>query len=613
MWLKSTIIFIFLSFITSGLAFAQKTTPKRDSTNLYENIQSFSVRSKFTKFMYRLIFRPVAIGSSKKLIKRKVYKKLIQKPNSAFEGKIIRHIHIETLDPFGYSIADTVVASLNVLTRAGNKLHVKSLGITIRNLLLIRENQKYDSLLVKESERLVRRQGYVQDVAFYTVASANKSDSVDVYIRELDKWSIIPRFAASSSRMTINLMDRNFSGLGHEFTNAFTWNHSTGKAAFNTNYYIPNIRNTYVSSTLHYGTDEYGNFVRNFAVERPFFSPFAKWAAGVIYAQQFRNDSIHTSGLPAFQQRIKFNTQDYWVGNAMQIFKGNTENIRTTNFVSTLRYLRIRYLEKPAEKYDSLHYFASEDFYLGSNGISTRKYVQDKYIFNFGITEDVPIGKVYNFTYGYQEKNNKGRLYLGARVSTGNYYQWGYISSSYEYGTFFRDSHPEQGVFSAGVIYFTGLVEIGKWKFRQFVKPQLTIGINRFSADSLTLKDGYGLDGFNSSGLTGTSRLLFTLQTQAYTPWNFIGFRFGPYFIYTLGMLGDEATGFKKSKVYSQIGLGVLIKNINLVINTFQISIAFYPSIPGNGQNVFKVNSFNAGDFGFRDFEIGKPAALVFE
>jgi len=127
---------------------------------------------------------------------------------------------------------------------------------------------------------------------------------------------------------------------------------------------------------------------------------------------------------------------------------------------------------------------------------------------------------------------------------------------------------------------------------QQFVKPQVTIGINRPPNDSLTLNEGYGLDGFNSTVLSGTDRLLFTLQTQSYAPWNLIGFRFGPFLICSLGMLGNASTGFKKSKVYSQIGLGVLIKNENMVFNKFQISISFYPSIPGIGRDVFKINSF---------------------
>ena len=59
--------------------------------------------------------------------------------------------------------------------------------------------------------------------------------------------------------------------------------------------------------------------------------------------------------------------------------------------------------------------------------------------------------------------------------------------------------------------------------------------------------------------------------------------------------------------MYSQIGLGVLIKNENLVFKTIQISISFFPLIPGTGQNIIKMNSFRTTDFGFRDFEIEKP------
>ena len=77
-------------------------------------------------------------------------------------------------------------------------------------------------------------------------------------------------------------------------------------------------------------------------------------------------------------------------------------------------------------------------------------------------------------------------------------------------------------------------------------------------------------------------------------------------------MLGNAEKGFRGGKVYSQIGLGVLIKNENLVMNTFQLSLSFFPVIPGIGNNVFKLNTFKTADFGFRDFEIGKPATVLF-
>lgn len=613
LWFKNIFILFCTSFLISDFAIAQITAAKPDSTKIYKNIETYSRQSKLKTFVYRLIFKPVTPDKKNKEVRKKAYKKLIQKPYSAFEGKIIRKIDIVTLDPFGYSATDTTFAIQNFLLNAGNGMHIKTRRITIQNLLLIHKNDSFNSLLVKESERLIRSQKYVHEVYFYVVAAGAKSDSVDIFIRELDKWSIIPKGSISTSVISVEITDKNFLGSGHEFQNVFSRNITNGINSFNTNYFIPNVRNTYINTKLHYGVDGYGNFTRSLAVDRPFYSPLAKWAAGVSVASQFREDSLKDINLAFVPFHLRFNTQDFWAGKAVQIFKETREEELVTNLIFTVRYLRIRYSERTSEQNDPLHIYSNEDFYLGGIGISARKYVQDKYIFKYGVIEDVPVGKIFGVTGGYQLKNNSRRLYLGMRFSFGNYYEWGYLSSTIEYGTFFHLSHAEQGAFTAGVNYSTGLFEIGKWKFRQFVKPQITIGINRFSYDSLTLNDGYGLDGFNSPALSGTRRLLFTMQTQSYAPWNFIGFRFAPYLTCSLGMIGDDVKGLKNSKVYSQIGLGVLIKNENLVFNSFQISISFYPLIPGIGQDVFKMNSFKTTDFGFRDFEIEKPSRIIFQ
>jgi len=599
MYYKNIFILFCLMIFISETAYSQRAAVKTDTTHIYKNIEIYSKRSKFTRFMYGLIFIP----QIQILNKRKTYRKLIQKPYIDFEGKIIRKINIETLDPFGHSIADTI-SQFSLLSKAGNKLHIKSQHITIRNLLLFHQNQRFDSLLVKESERMVRSNGFVSNVSFFVKLTSKKSDSVDIFIREIDNWSLIPKMIASTSSNTFLLTEENVFGLGHEYSNSFTRNISNGINAYSTNYNVPNIKNTYISTTLHYETDEYANFNKSLNIDRLFYSPLAKWAGGVSIK------SINSVTTPL---KYKYNAQDYWAGYATQVFKGNSLDERTTNLVLTTRYFHKHFLEMPTILEDPLAYFSDENFYLTGIGISTRKYVQDKYVFQYGITEDVPIGKVYGLTAGYQLKNGLNRLFLGARFSVGNYYSWGYLSSNLEYESFFLASIAQEGIFTANINYFTGLFEIGKWKFRQFIKPELTLGINRLSIDSLTLNDGYGLGGFKSTNLSGNSRFLLSIQTQAYSPLNLFGFRFGPFLTYTLGVLGHPETGFKNQRIFSQIGLGLLIKNENLIMNTFQFSFSFYPLMPGNGNNVFKTNSFKTTDYGFSNFEIGKPATKVFQ
>ena len=604
MFLRIVALLFFISLTANNFTFAQVLSAPKDSTHIYKTMENYTDRSKFTSFMYRLFFKPIAPDLSQ----IKENKIRIQQPYSTFEGKIIRNIHIQTLDPFGNSIGDTISTTLNFLSRWGNSLHIQTRVQTIRNLLLISKNQSFDALLIKESERLVRSMNYITDVSFYVEEAPQASDSVDIYIRELDKWSIIPGGSFSGSRIGLNLKDNNFLGLGHEFQNNLVWNHSTGDYAYQTKYFIPNFRNTYINSTLQYGMDEYGNFIKSVAIDRPFFSSFAKWAAGINFSQYLHTDTIWSVNF----MHYKYNQQDYWAGNAISVFKGQTDFKRTTNFISSARFIRTHFLEKPLETIDTLQFYVNEKFLLASLGVSSRLYVNDKYVFKFGVTEDVPIGKVISLTSGYQIKDAVERIYIGGRFSSGSYYSWGYMSSNLEYGTFLRASKAEQGVFRADINYFTKLIEIGAWKFRQFVKPQLIIGINRVGYDSLTINNEYGLRGFNSPQLSGKRRLVLTSQTQFYAPWNFIGFHFGPYLNFSLGMLGDMEKGVSSGKIYSQIGLGILIKNENLVMSTFQLSFSFFPEIPGMGTNLFKFNSFNTTDFGFRDFEIGKPTPVLF-
>jgi hypothetical protein len=608
---KKVFILIFVSGIFSTCVLAQETSVKKDSTHLYKNIETYSKRNKFNTFIYQLIFKPIAAISKKTAIK-KVYKRLIQKPYSTFQGKIIRKINIVTLDPFGYSAIDPTVVSQNKLTKAGNALHIKTQLIAIRNLLLIRENEPFNSFFVKESERLIRSQKFVHDVNFYVTSAGPKSDSVDISIRELDIWSIYGEGSVSTSHINAGISDRNFLGSGHEFQNVFSRNITTGISAFNTNYFIPNIKTTYINSTLHLGIDGYGNIRKKLAFDRPFYSPYAKWAGGISFASQVKKDSLKNLNPLYIPLNFKFRSQDFWGAKAIQVFNGSTEDELATNLIFALRYLRIRYNERPPDIRDPLHIYSSEDFYLAGIGISTRKYVQDTYIFKYGTIEDVPVGKVFELTGGYQLRLNSWRPYLGIRFSVGNYHEWGYMSTNIDFGTFLRTSHAEQGVINAGLNYFSGLFVIGKWKFRQFVKPEITIGLNRFSYDTLTINDGYGLNGFNSTTLSGTNRMVLTLQTQSYSPWNLIGFHFGPFLECSLGMVGDSKSGFKNRKLYSQIGFGVLIKNENLIFSTFQISISFFPVIPGRGYDIFKMNSLSTSDFGFRDFEIGKPVPVMY-
>jgi hypothetical protein len=110
-----------------------------------------------------------------------------------------------------------------------------------------------------------------------------KSDSVDVSIRVLDSWSTIPKIAISGTKMS-GVNERNFFGIGHQWI-IYIPSFQRWKSANNLAYTVPN-RNTFVRTVFKYQNDLEDYY--SIAVERPFYSPLAKWAGGIYLDQQFR-------------------------------------------------------------------------------------------------------------------------------------------------------------------------------------------------------------------------------------------------------------------------------------------------------------------------------------
>lgn len=619
---KGTLFLFICCICLCNYGYSQKREHTKDSSQtIYEKAETLSKKSKFAGFLHRLIIRsPKRSGAKSAQVQNQVYK--------PYEGKIIRKIRVKSHDPFGFSITDSTKKATKWIERAGNDLHTKSKEFAIKNFLILKENTPLDSLELIESERLVRSQKFIRSVEITVEAVGKNRDSVDVYVTTLDSWSLVLDGAVSNSELKLRATEQNFLGFGHELRVANKNRFSDGKTVNDIRYSIPNMKNTYITSTIGFNQDLDDSYSKYFNIRRPFFSPLTKWAAGIYSDEQFVRKELPDADMLWSSQDFKYRSQDIWAGYAFRILKGNSERERTTNLISALRWINVDYREKPAQQYDSINYFSNETFYLGSIGISSRQFVEDKYIFRDGIIENVPIGDIYGITFGKRIKNNQNRFYIGAKIARGNYFSWGYLSASLEYGTFLHGSISEQTAYTFTANYFTKLLDIGNsWKMRQFIKPQFIVGKNRLNSvgDRVTIDEtndfqgrygtdsqrhnNFGIPGFDS-GLYGTSKCVIAYQTQFYPPWNVIGFRFNPFININTAMLGNEESRFSDGKLYTSFSVGFIIRNDYLVFNSLQLSLNFYPTIPGQGNNILKTNVLNTDDFGLRGFQLGKPSPI---
>ncbi|HET6556194.1 MAG TPA: hypothetical protein VFG54_02705, partial [Prolixibacteraceae bacterium] len=311
------------------------------------------------------------------------------------------------------------------------------------------------------------------------------------------------------------------------------------------------------------------------------------------------NDSI--SNLSA-----RTNINDLWAAWSWPLYKGKSLAARTTHIVLSGRMLRTRYSDRlPITA--SLNIFNQENFYFTGIGFTSRRYIQDRYVINYGKIEDVPVGRAFGITTGLNIQQNN-LFYLGFKFALGNYYRFGYFSNHVEYGSWIGKKGFQQQVITVRMNYYTHLFNIGYWKVRQFIKPTAIIGINRLPTDNLTLSEG--MQGFEDLKTPATRMMVLTLQTQSYAPWEMYGFRFGPYIFSSLGMLRHRSPDISDKRLYAVLGLGVLIKNNYLLINTFQFSFSYYPFLPGRGYDIINLNAYKTTDYGFNNFEIAKPQVV---
>lgn len=632
--LKKKFFILFILGISCSV-FGQNKETEQDSTEVYKKIEDYSRKTKVGKMMHGWVFRP--LKSKPRYEGKDLRNTADYLPHL---DKTIRKINIKTHDPFGFSFTDSTQTARSWLERFGNRMHIKSQEYAIRDYLFFKEGDPLDTLLISESARLLRSQRFIREVEVMPKNVSDDEDAVDLTVTTLDAWSLIPDAALSSSQSKFKLTEYNFIGTGHKLELLYRHRKKNDKEGnekkdsddgYGITYSIPNFKNTYISGTARYLNEYDNHYRRSLDIDRIFYSPFTRWAGGVYIEDRAVGRELPDAAMDFYEQDLKFFAQDYWGGRSFPLFRGLSERERTTNLVITARALLVDYRQKAPTEFDPDHFFASEKFFLASVGVNSRQYIEDRFIFQDGVTEDVPVGIVYSVTGGFQNKNKQNRPYLGARASYGNYFNWGFLSINLEADTFFNNSKTEQTTYSFQANYFSHLMDLGHdWKMRQFIKPQFVIGVNRLEspADRLSLNEdpqftgvyGKEYDDYNSGSIRGfdspvygTRKYIVETQTQFYSPWTWLGFRFNPYANLTVAMITDKHEDFGKTPVYASIGLGCLIRNDFLVFNTFQISFAYFPNIPGQGRHLFKPNSFRTDDFGFQEFQIAKPRPVSFQ
>jgi len=566
------------------------SVPADKNISFFDSLKIKASRNQLTKRLYSFV-----------IVRRDtIYKKQFTGTSDAnyiqYSGKKIRKIVIHRLNVFGADINNPASADPNKIENILNKTHVSTNESIIRKNLLFSEGDMITPLTLSDNERILRQLPYINDARIIVLPVSD--DEADIVVYTKDVYSLGGSYTYHGLKKgSVSVFEKNILGMGQEFGLDMPYDNTLPESpGFGFHYLANNISKSFINLNVYFlhglGEKTYG-----FDLSRKLVSSKTKWAGGISVRMMYTSEDLDTLKIPA---PLKYNLQDYWLSRSFLL---NKESV--SRLIIGARYTNNNVFNHPVILPESFYNLQKYQLYLTSAAFSIQKYTKTNLIYSYGRTEDIPYGALFNITAGREFNEFKQRTYIGGEASfarssktLGYFYLYGGLS------TYLNKNRTEQGVLSLGLNYFSNLITLGTARIRNFVYLQYTRGFGRYSNEYLKFFNNNGFTGFSNDSINGTQRLAVSLESVLFSPVNFYGFRFAFFGFTEFSFLSGTTEMLGKGYALSSIGVGIRIRNDNLVFNTLQIRIGYFPNPPSystispvniSGEQLLRPNNFEPG------------------
>jgi len=561
------------------------------SALFYDSLETKASKYLITKKLYDLIVVTNPVSSQKQVSESS------QSVFSPFSGKTIRNISIKRIDVFGTNISNPLAYYPKKAEAFLNRTHLNTNEFIIRNNLLFSSGDTVSPLILSDNERLLRELPFIDESRIVVIPVSD--ETVDILVLTKDVYSLGVNYEYRSiDRGAFSIFDKNLLGLGHEFRLSMPYDPGLPDSpGFGIEYSINNIRRSFIGLDLFY-FDGLGKKNYGFSLSRKLVSSTTKYAGGISVMEMFTTEDLDTLMVP---EPYKYNLQDYWLSRSFLL---NRESV--IRLILGVRYTNNNVFEHPFVFPDSYHEYQNYKMFLASMSFSKQKYYKTNLIYGYGRTEDIPYGGLVTITAGKEINYETGdKIYAGIYGGTGHSIRpIGYFYTSAGFSTFYAEGTTERGMLFLRTTYFSNLMYLSSFRIRNFLMADYTRGFDRDKDEFLVYSKKKGFAGFINDSIRGTQRLSLSLESVLFSPVNLYGFRFAFFAFGDLAYLFGTNQFVAQGKILSSIGFGVRIRNDNLVLNTFQIRLGFYPNMPlysspsyltVSGEQLLRSNNFDPG------------------
>jgi len=564
----------------------------------FDSLKSKASRNQLTRKIYGF----VVVNTEP------VYKKQFTGTSDAnyqkYSGKTIRKIIVKRLNVFGADINNPAVEDNSRMENILNKTHMNTSENIIRKNLLFSEGEKISPLTLSDNERLLRQLPYIDDARIVVVPVSDEESDIMVFTK--DVYSLGANYDYNGLKKgTLSVFEKNIFGMGQELGVDMPFNSALPDSpGFGAHFLANNIAKSFVNLKVYYlkglGDKTYG-----FDLSRKLISSTTKYAGGISVKQMYTTAKFDTVLVPA---PLKYNLQDYWLSRSFLIDKESVSRI-----IIGARYTNNNVFDHPIIQPDSYHNLQKYFIFLTSAAFSIQKYTKTNLIYSYGRAEDIPYGALFKFTVGREYNEFKQRTYLGGEISfSKSISRLGYFYTYSGVSGYLNKGQTEQGQVSVGINYFSNLISLGNSKIRNFVYLHYTRGFGRYANEHLNFIADNGFSGYSNDSINGRQRFSISLESVLFSPVNLYGFRFAFFGFTDLALLSGTAEYLTSGYTLSSIGVGIRFRNDNLVFNTFQIRIGYFPLAPVYSR-ITPVTISGEQQLHPSNFDSGPPAIIPYK
>ncbi|MCD4768536.1 MAG: hypothetical protein K8R35_00010 [Bacteroidales bacterium] len=508
--------------------------------------------------------------------------------NENFEvnrGKTIREIKFIRLSVFGTNINDPEQNSATGFSNILNKTHLTTREFIIRNYIRFEKGDLLSPFALSESERIIRRLKYIDDARI--IVTPVENEMVDITVITRDVYSLALMYEVRGLKSgTVKLLEKNLMGFGNHLSIEFPYDYYKDYYGFGygATYKIKNINRTLIDASVSYA-NALGQEYYDLNISREFITPLIKYAGGFNVRETYTTDNLDTLDI---REKVEYNRVDLWLGRSFILDKQSL-----TRAVFSARFINNNVFTRPEITSTSFHHLQKYKLYLGSISLVNQRYFKTNLIYNYGRTEDMPYGSKIGITYGKEFNEFYDRDYYGLEASFADQYEkLGYIYGSGKFGVFIRKGFNEQGVVNFDFRYISNLNAVGRYRLRYKADINFTKGFNRFDDEYLMIKDDYGIRGFRNDSIFPDQRLYLNLETIAFSPTYIWGFRVAFYGYIDLVFSSKNKLLYQYDSLISGIGLGISLRNDNLLFKTLHLRVGYFPNAPSYSHlRYFEANS----------------------